>query len=146
MPVILGFSCSNAVMADLDNIPFSLAKQIAERAVKRFRLGGFLILKSSEKHYHLVFDKPCRWSKVFRVISWIAIMSRQPEAWKYVCMQAIKGCCTLQVSPKPLSPQGVKPSPRLVYRYGNQENMIKEYLALRKQASAIVKSLNLYNE
>lgn len=146
MSVILGFSCKYAVMADLDNTHFSLAKKLAERAVKRFRLGGFLILKSSEKHYHVVFDKPCRWSKVVRVISWIAIMSRRPEAWKYVCMQSIKGYCTLRVSPKPLSPQGVKPSPRIVYRYGTQDKMIKAYLEIRSQASKISKSLSIYKK
>ncbi|MEM2108001.1 MAG: hypothetical protein QXL10_01795 [Candidatus Bathyarchaeia archaeon] len=146
MSVVLGFSCKYAVMADLDNTPFSLVKQIAECAVKRFRLGGFLILKSSAKHYHLVFDKPCTWNKVVKVISWIAIMSGRSAAWKYVCMQGIKGYCTLRVSPKPLSPQGVKPSPRIVYRHGTQDSMTKAYLEVRSQASKISRSLNIYKK
>ncbi|MEM3640736.1 MAG: hypothetical protein QXH37_02275 [Candidatus Bathyarchaeia archaeon] len=125
MAVIIGLSCKHTVMADLDNMSFKRVKRLALLTMNHFRLDGFIILKSSPNHYHMVFDKPMqRWSDVLKVIAW---------------MQAIKGYCTLRVSPKPVNSNGFKPSPIVVYHYGSQNNMVKEYLTLRKRVLRIVK-------
>jgi len=146
MATVKGISDNHTVMVDLDNMSFRKVKGLAELACKHFGLGGFIILKSSHRHYHVVFDKPMRfWSDVLRVISWIAIISNNPNVWKWVCMQAIKKACTLRVSEKPTK-NGVKPKPRIVYRYGGQNNMIKEYLIFRKCILGIIKQLDVYDE
>lgn len=44
-------------------------------------------------------------------------------------MQCIKKSSTLRVGPK-----GEKPSPRIVYREGNEDTQIKEYLETRARA------------
>jgi len=120
LPVIVGISEKHTVMVDLDNMSFKRVKGLAELASEHLALGGFIILKSSPKHYHVVFDKPMRyWSDVLRVIAWIGILADNPNAWKWVCMQAIKKACTLRVSEKPTK-KGVKPKPRIIYRYGSQ--------------------------
>lgn len=144
MAVIMGISDEHTVMVDLDDTTFFEALKLAALALKKFRLGGFIIFKSSPEHYHLIFDKPCSVIKVFKVISWIAIMSRNPNIWKYVCMQGIKGYCTLRVSPKPINPNGFKHTPRIVYRHGTQNQMIKDYLTFRKHILKSVKNSDLY--
>lgn len=109
--------------------------------MKRFKLDGFIILKSSPKHYHVVFDRPKRWSEVLRIISWMGIMANNRNVWKWVCMQAIKKACTLRVSEKPTK-NGVKPKPRIVYRFGGQNRQVKAYLQFKRQILRLLKHLN----
>ena len=145
MAVIVGLSDNRTVMCDLDNVSFREAKDLAFLTMERFRLEGFIILKSSSKHYHLVFDKPKRWSSVQKIIASIGINSNNPEVWKWVCMQVRKGFCTLRVSPKPLNPHGFKPVPRVVYRYGSQNLQIKWFLSMRRCVLRMVKLLGVYH-
>jgi hypothetical protein len=144
MAVIVGLSDNRTVMCDLDNVSFKKAKSLAFLTLKRFRLGGFIILKSSHRHYHVVFDKPKRWSEVLKIISWMGIMANNKNVWKWVCMQAIKKYCTLRVSPKPINPEGFKPTPRIVYSYGSQNRQIQAFLTLRKRVLRMVKRLGVY--
>ena len=55
-------------------------------------------------------------------------------------MQAIKGACTLRVSEKPVK-NGFKPKPRIVYRYGRQNQQIKAFLEKRKEIWNILKKI-----
>jgi len=142
MAVIFGISDKHTVMADLDNMSFKRVKSLAFLTMKRFKLDGFIILKSSPKHYHVVFDRPKRWSEVLRIISWMGIMANNRNVWKWVCMQAIKKACTLRVSEKPTK-NGVKPKPRIVYRYGSQYRQVKAYLKKRKEILNILRKLNV---
>jgi len=142
LPVIVGIDEKHMVMVDLDNMSFRKVKDLAESACKHFNLEGFIILKSSRNNYHVVFDRPMRfWSDVLRIISWIGILADNPNVWKWACMQAIKKTCTLRVSEKPTE-NGMKPKPRIVYRYGSQHRQIKAYLKRRKEILNILKKLN----
>jgi hypothetical protein len=143
MAVIVGLSDNRTVMCDLDNVSFKKVKSLAFLTLKRFRLGGFIILKSSRRNYHVVFDKPKRWSEVLKIIASIGINSNNPEVWKWVCMQVRKGFCTLRVSPKPINPEGFKPTPRIVYRYGSQNCQIEWFLTLRRRVLRMVKRLGV---
>jgi len=141
LPVIVGIDEKHTVMVDLDNMSFRKVKNLAESACSHFKLGGIIILKSSPNHYHVVFDKPMRyWSDVLRVISWIGILADNPNVWKWVCMQAIKKTCTLRVSEKPTK-NGFKPKPRIVYRYGSQNQRIKAFLGKRKEILNILRKV-----
>ncbi|MGQ9641873.1 MAG: hypothetical protein ACUVUF_07095 [Candidatus Bathycorpusculaceae bacterium] len=114
-------------------------------ALKHFGLGGFIALRSSPRHYHAVFDKPMGcWSDVLTVIAWMGIMANNGNVWKWGCMQAIKECCTLRVSPKPSNPEGFKPTPRVVYRYGSKNCMVKLFLVCRKRVLRMVERLGVY--
>ena len=138
----MGIDEKHTVMVDLDSMSFKRVKDLAESACSHFKLGGFIILKSSPNHYHVVFDKPMRyWSDVLRVISWIDILADSPNVWKWVCMQAIKKTCTLRVSEK-TTENGVKPKPRMVYRYGSRHRQIKAYLKRRREILGILRKLN----
>src|SRR4030067_444252 len=76
---ILGFTDKETVKLDFDDKSFKTAKYWAFRADKRFRLDGFVILKSSEKHYHIVFDREVSWEKNLSIVGWVAVCSRSEE-------------------------------------------------------------------
>lgn len=44
---IMGYTDAETVMVDLDNMPFKVVKKWAMGVMKRFRLKGFIILKTS---------------------------------------------------------------------------------------------------
>jgi hypothetical protein len=64
----LGFTHSEIVMLNLDNKSFKSVKYWALKAMERFRFDGFVILRTSEKHYHLVFDRHVFWDVNLSVI------------------------------------------------------------------------------
>lgn len=142
MRVVVGLTFRNLVMVDLDGMSFKQVKQLCIKACEKYRLEGFIILKSSSRNYHAVFDRVFKdWSETINVISRIAIMSGNPETWKWVCMQIIKEASTLRVGFKPLNPNRFKPPPRIVYRHGCQKHGIHEFLRERRKVLNILKHL-----
>ena len=132
---VLGYSDTSTVMDDLDNVTFKTAKWLAFKALRWFKhdhqgkidLEGFIILRSSPKHYHLVFNAPVSWSKNLHIIAWIAQRIKNRSLNAYVIMQCIKESSTLRLGFK-----GDKPSPRIVFRYGKQDKQIKSFLKYRR--------------
>jgi hypothetical protein len=124
---ILGFSDVETVKLDFDDSRFETVRYWASRALRWFKLRGFLILKSSRNHYHVVFDREVSWSENMCVVAWVALESHNIGLIKWFLMQCIKGCSTLRVSPKK-----EKPSPRIVYRCGNESENIREFLKNRQ--------------
>jgi hypothetical protein len=133
---ILGFTDKATVKIDFDNKSFKTTKYWAFRTLKRFRLRGFIILKSSEKHYHMVFDRRVSWSKNMGIVGWVAVCSRNSKLKDWLAMQCIKESSTLRVATK-----GDKPSPRIVFRYGKQDKQIKKFLSERKKIKRIMRRI-----
>lgn len=133
---ILGYSDTETVKLDFDGETFRAVRYWALRAMNWHKLGGFLILKSSEGCYHVVFDRSVSWSENMRVMAWVALLSRNEGLRRFQMMQCIKESSTLRVSPKK-----EKPSPRIVYRGGKQDDQIKSYLAHRRRIKRIMKNL-----
>jgi hypothetical protein len=131
---IIGFTDTETVMLDFDNVPFKTVKYWAFRTLKWFKLEGFIILKSSENNYHVVFNRPVSWSENMRVVAWVSLLSGNPMLEKWFIMQCIKEGSTLRVSPK-----RNKPSPRIVYKYGKQDKQIEEFLTYRKLVKSIIR-------
>jgi len=129
---ILGYSDEDTVKLDFDQLPFSKVRYWASKALKHFKLHGFIILKSSKNCYHVVFDKTVSWAENMSVVAWVALLSHNKGLMKYLLMQCIKKCSTLGVSSKK-----EKPFPRVVYRFGNQSENIKEFLKNRKLITKI---------
>lgn len=133
---ILGFSDTETVKLDFDKMPFSKVKYWAFRALRHFKLQGFIILRSSKNCYHVIFDRPVSWAKNVAVIAWVALLSHCQGLRKYCLMQCIKGCSTLRISPK-----REKPSPRIVFKYGKQDQNVKDYLNYRNLIKKISQKL-----
>jgi len=162
LSVIIGNWSKNTVQVDFDKMPLDKVKYYAHR-VNNFFFGGksgFIIFESSktervakekgkkgkvsyryfEKNYLVAFDRPVSWIKNVHIINWIALESGSVDLQKWVTMQCIKESSTLRFSPKI-----DKPSPKIVYRYGSQNNQIKELLETRRIILNIVKN-SLVNE
>lgn len=126
--MILGYTSTSAAMLDLDDVTLTRTKSIAQRLIGRFHLEGFLVVRSSVKHYHVIFNRPLTWRMVLRVIFAVDVCrKRYHNHFSWAEMQAIKGAATIRLGPK-----GRKKSPRPVFRAGLQDKEIKSYLTLRK--------------
>jgi hypothetical protein len=157
LSVIIGNWSKNTVQIDFDKMPFDKVKYYAHR-VNNFFFGGksgFIIFESSktervakekgkkgkvtyryfERNYLVAFDKKVTWTKNVHIMNWIALESGSVDLKQWVTMQCIKESSTLRFSPKI-----DKPSPKIVYRYGSQNNQIKELLATRRIILNIVKN------
>ncbi len=124
---ILGLSDRETVMFDFDNFSFKSTRYWANLVMEKFGQNGYIILKSSKNHYHVVFDRYVSREENLSVIAWVAILSKSVPLLRYLAMQCIKMSSTLRVAPK-----GDKPSPRIVYRYGSQDHAIKDFLEYRE--------------
>jgi len=133
---VMGVTDTETVKLDFDNTPLKTVKYWAFRTMKWFKLEGFVILKSSEGNYHVVFNRPVSWCENMRIVAWVSLLSGNPMLEKWFMLQCIKEGSTLRVSPK-----RDKPSPRIVYRFGEQDKQIKEFLAYRKLVKSIWKKV-----
>ena len=128
---------TDTVMLDLDNVSFKTARYWARWSMKFFDLWGFIILKSSKDHYHAVFDRTVTWSENMSIVSSAVINSRNLGLQRWFNQQCRKIGSTLRVGPK-----GDKPSPRIVYREGREDDRIKNFLKFRRQIKNIMKRVN----
>lgn len=133
---IIGYTDTETVKLDFDDTPFKHVKYWALKMLKKFKLEGFIILKSSENNYHVVFDRKVSWSENMKVVAWVSLLSHNPMLQKWFVMQCIKEGSTLRVSPKK-----DKPSPRIVCRHGMHDKEIKNFLVNRKLVKNIIKKL-----
>lgn len=138
---ILGYSDTETVKLDFDDTTFRNVKYWANRALVWFKLGGYVILRSSEKSYHVVFDKTVSWTQNMMIVAWVALHSQNRGLVVWFIMQAIKKSSTLRISNKLK-----KHSPRIVYKYGKQNTQIQEFLAYRKHIKHIVRLLEKQQE
>ena len=124
---LLGFTDQETVKLDCDNWSCKKTKFWANRALKKYPfLEGYIILKSSKKHYHVVFDCSVIWADNISIVGWVAICSNNYEMQKWLSMQCVKKSSTLRVSAK----NGV--SPRIVFRFGEQNHQIRDFLKYRR--------------
>ena len=120
---ILGYTDTETVMLDFDHMDIEKVKYWSRRVMKYFKLMGFLILESSEGNYHVVFDRRVSWSENMSIVASVTLLSHNRGLRRWQLMQCRKQSASLRVSPK-----GEKPSPRILFREGNQDDRINEYL------------------
>lgn len=123
----VGYTSSTTVMLDLDNFCFEEVRYWAHRIRGEFRLGGFLILESSQRHHHVVFDRSVSPLDVIGIVAHACLEIKNAPLIRWFILQCRKEEFTLRISPK-----GDKPRPRIVYRYGKQNREIRRYLQYRR--------------
>jgi len=138
---VLGITDMETVKLDFDMTPFRTVRYWAFRTMKWFKLKGFIILKSSKNNYHVIFDKKVSWKENMHIVAWVCLLSQHKALTKWFLMQCIKEGSTLRVSAKK-----EKPQPRLVYRFGSENNQIAEFLAYRKIVKSIITKLQRQKE
>jgi len=133
---ILGLTDAETVKLDFDETTFKNVKYWADRTRKWFKLGGYIILKSSKGCYHVVFNRSVSWTQNLNVVAWVGLHSQNSGLIKWLLMQCIKQSSTLRISPK-----REKPSPRIVFRHGKQDQQISSFLKMRDLTKKIIKKL-----
>jgi len=134
---LLGLTDPETVMIDCDNMPIRVVKKLALTVMEKCRLGGFIILRSSKNCYHVVFARYVSWEDNLSAVGWFSVLSHNPKMKDYLVMQCIKKASTLRVVPTK-----EKPAPRLVYRFGCQDQAIKDFLRHRQLIKLIHRSMH----
>jgi len=134
---LTGFSNSETVKLDFDHIAFKIVKNWAFEFLKLFKLRGFIILKSSDKNYHVLYDRRVSWIENVRIMAWICLRTKHHLLTRWFIMQCIKKSSTLRVSPK-----GNKSSPRIVLRYGNQDSQVREFKNSKKSIKRMLRKMS----
>jgi hypothetical protein len=113
-------------MLDFDNTDLDFVKFWSRKALRWFKLGGFIILESSAGCFHVVFDRSVSWSENMSIVASITLRSHNSGLRRWQLMQCRKQSATLRISPK-----CSKPVPKIIYFEGSQEHEIAEYLRFR---------------
>jgi hypothetical protein len=93
---------------------------------------GFIVLKSSNNRYHVVFDRKVTWSMNVKIMGWACLFTKHKSLTGWFILQCIKQGSTLRVSPKK-----EKPAPRIVYRQGRRDEQVRDFLNYRKLLRSI---------
>lgn len=118
----IGFITDKGLMLDLDNLLLYKVKRLAARLCNLHKLEGYIIIKSSDKNYHVVFNRYLRWKTILQIVF-----------SQYVCIrwgihQARRGNLTLRISKK-----NGKNKPKIIFCTGKEDKLIKDYLEIYNQ-------------
>ena len=104
-----------------------------------FNLRGFLTLKSSERCHHVVFNRTVDWMENIKIVAWVARRraSNNPGLQEWARLQIIKEGVTLRGSSK-----GGKSSSRIVYREGEEDDRIRDFLRFRRLIKDILRDVD----
>jgi hypothetical protein len=83
---IIGYTDTETGKLDFDNMPFKQVKYWALRTMKWHKLEGFIILKSSKNHYHVVFNREVSWSENMRIVAGISLLTGNEKSKDYLGM------------------------------------------------------------
>ena len=115
----IGFNTGRGLMLDLDNMKFKKALWIAETLLKRYRLEGFLLIRSSRMNYHVVFNRYLSWRTITK------ILFSMYECVRWAVFQMREGQLTLRISMK-----NGKNKPEILCDVGKTDKLIKDYLEI----------------
>jgi hypothetical protein len=116
------------LLLDLDNTTLKESSAIAEKYTNRFRLKGYLILRSSDNNYHVVFNRYLTWKKTLEYLFKIVWRYHyhehgiKPSLTYWAILQACKGSETLRISTK-----NKKRTPKIVRKHGKIDKLCKDY-------------------
>lgn len=113
---VIGFMTNRGLIVDLDNMKFKKARWLARTLCKQYKLEGYLLIRSSEKNYHVVFNRYLQWKTITK------ILFRQYEALRWAVFQMQSGYLTLRISKK-----NGENKPKILLKVGKQDKLIKEY-------------------
>jgi len=129
---IIGFFDDTTVKLDFDDKSLKIVRHWARKTCKKFKLGGYRIFRSSDGSYHVVFNRSVSWTENIQIMSWVSLMVEGKQLkncplTKYVIMCGIKTVSCLRIGKKVN-----KPRPKTVFKFGRQNNEIRNYLKFKK--------------
>jgi hypothetical protein len=93
-PYCIGFNTDRGSVLDLDNMKYRKALKITKDLYKSYRLQGYLLIRSSPKNYHAVFNRYLSWRRIMKIL-----FSRY-ECVRWGVFQMMQGQLTLRISKK----------------------------------------------
>jgi hypothetical protein len=133
---VYGFTTGHGLLLDLDNTTLKETRNITEKYMKRFKLEGYMILKSSQNNYHVVFNKYLSWKKVlsclFKIVWYYHYHKHgaKPNLTYWAILQACKQSETLRISTKKR-----KNAPKIISTKGKTDKLIRDYLEFMEKVS-----------
>lgn len=106
-----------------------------------FKLEGFTIDEIQHENLHVVFNRRVSWTENMRIVAWVSLLSHNRMLEKWFVMECIKEASTLRVPPK-----RNKPSPRILFTYGKQDDQTREFLGYRKLIRNITSKLLILHD
>lgn len=97
--LVVGYTCQDHLLVDLDNSYEFIAKQIAIDIQHEWPfLGDCLLVRSSDKHHHLIFDNFVQWETLVRIIEILADLGIVQK--NYAQVRTFRRDLTLRISDK----------------------------------------------
>ncbi len=118
----IGFNTDRGLMLDLDNMKFRKALRIAETLLQRYKLEGFLLIRSRRKNYHVVFNRYLSWRTITK------ILFRLHECLRWAVFQMKEGQLTLRISKK-----NGKDKPKILLNVGKADKLIEDYIEVYEE-------------
>jgi len=115
----IGFNTNRGLMIDLDNMKYKKALWIAETLLQRYKLEGFLLIRSSHKNYHVVFNRYLSWRTITKILFSLH------ECVRWAVFQMKEGQLTLRISKK-----NNKDKPKILLKAGKTDKLITDYLEI----------------
>ena len=113
----IGFNTKKGLILDLDNMKYRKAKWLCAKLCRDYRLEGYLIIQSSPKNYHAIFNRYLSWRTITK------ILFSQYEALRWAVFQMREGMLTLRISEK-----NGKNKPKIIFKTGKTNKLIRDYL------------------
>jgi hypothetical protein len=133
---VYGFTTTHGLLLDLDNTTLAETRKIAKKYMERFKLQGYMILRSSENNYHVVFNRYLSWKKVlnylFKIVWYYHYHQHgiKPSLTYWAILQACKESETLRISRKEN-----KAKPRIIETKGKNDKLIRDYKNFMREMS-----------
>lgn len=96
---MVGYTTQEHLLVDLDKMSEARAYLVAKMITSEFReLGSCLIVKSSDFHYHLIYDVYHKWDHIVYIVKLLADVGLVQK--NYAQVRTFRRDLTLRVSPK----------------------------------------------
>jgi hypothetical protein len=97
--LVCGYTTQDHLLIDLDNSSLWKAKQIAYMIMKEYpHIGDCLIVESSEKNHHLIFDAKLGWSTIHKII--MVLAGLEIVELNFAWVRELRHDLTLRISKK----------------------------------------------
>lgn len=86
---LIGYTDMSTVKLDIDKKTLKKTKRGAKRVCEWFKLEGYIILKSSSRGFHVLFNKPVSWKQNVSTMAWACYITNfDLPIMRYLVMQA----------------------------------------------------------
>jgi hypothetical protein len=116
---VIGFMTNKGVIMDLDNMTYRKVRYLARTLCRQYRLEGYIIVLSSPRNYHVIFNRYLQWKTITKTLfnNW--------EVIRWAVFQLREGYLTLRVSRK-----NGKNKPKIVFKTGKTDKLIADYMEI----------------